>query len=83
MHSNEHFPDVHDCIVHFGKRPIELWDELGILGPQTLFHHASLVSPNEIVLIEKRQAAVSYNPVASQWKGNAVAPALHPLGLGD
>lgn len=77
MHSNEHFPDVHECIVRFGKRPIELWDELGILGPQTLLHHATLVSPNEIDLIDRRGAAVSYNPVASQWKGNAVAPALH------
>ena len=77
MHSNEHFPDVHDCLVRFGKRPIELWDELGILGPQTLLHHATLVSPNEIDLIDRRRAAVSYNPVASQWKGNAVAPALH------
>lgn len=77
MHSNEHFPDVHDCIVRFGKRPIELWDDLGILGPQTLLHHATLVSPNEIDLIDRRRAAVSYNPVASQWKGNAVAPALH------
>jgi len=77
MHSNEHFPDVHETIVRFGKRPIELWDELGILGPQTLLHHATLVSPNEIDLLDKRGAAVSYNPVASQWKGNAVAPALH------
>lgn len=77
MHSNEHFPDVHECIVRFGKRPIELWDELGILGPQTLLHHATLVSPNEIDLLGRRGAAVSYNPVASQWKGNAVAPALH------
>lgn len=77
MHSNEHFPDVHDCIVRFGKRPIELWDELGILGPQTLLHHATLVSPNEIDLLDRRRSGVSYNPVASQWKGNAVAPALH------
>lgn len=77
MHSNEHFPDVHECIVRFGKRPIELWDELGILGPQTLLHHVTLISPNEIDLLDRRGAAVSYNPVASQWKGNAVAPALH------
>lgn len=76
MHSNEHFPDVHDCIVRFGKRPIELWDELGVLGEFTLLHHATLVSANEIELLKQRGAGVSYNPVASQWKGNAVAPAL-------
>lgn len=76
LHSNEHFPDTHECIVRFGKRPIELWDELGILGPHMLLHHVTLVSPNEVDLIDRRRAGVSYNPVASQWKGNAVAPAL-------
>ncbi|MGE0803367.1 MAG: amidohydrolase family protein [Lautropia sp.] len=88
MHSNEHFPDVHDCIVRFGKRPIELWNELGILHELTLLHHATLVSPNEIALLAATGAGVSYNPVASQWKGNAVAPALEyaqrgvTMGLG-
>jgi len=84
MHSNEHFPDVHECIVRYGKRPIELWDELGILNQWTLLHHVTLVSANEVELM-----ALSYNPVASQWKGNAVAPALEyakrglRMGLGS
>lgn len=76
MHSNEHFPDVHDCIVRYGKRPIELWDELGLLNRWTLLHHVTLVTAHEIDLLQQRNAGVSYNPVASQWKGNAVAPAL-------
>lgn len=76
MHSNEHFPDVHDCIVRFKKRPIELWEELGLLGENTLLHHVTLVSAREKALLEKYRVAISYNPVASQWKGNAVAPAL-------
>ena len=37
MHSNEHFPEVHDCILKFGKRPIELFAEIGALGPSTCF----------------------------------------------
>lgn len=89
LHSNEHFPDTHECIVRFGKRPIELWEQLGILGPQMLLHHVTLVSPNEVELIARSGAGVSYNPVASQWKGNAVAPALEyaqrkvRMGLGS
>lgn len=89
LHSNEHFPDTHECIVRFSKRPIELWQELGILGPQMLLHHVTLVSANEIDLIARSGAGVSYNPVASQWKGNAVAPALEyaqrkvRMGLGS
>jgi cytosine/adenosine deaminase-related metal-dependent hydrolase len=76
MHSNEHFPEVHDCLVKFGKRPIELFAEIGALGPGLLLHHATLTTDKEIELLRSSRTAVSYNPVASQWKGNAVAPAL-------
>lgn len=76
MHSNEHFPEVHECILKFGKRPIELFAEIGALGPGTLLHHVTLPSEREIELLRTSRTAISYNPVASQWKGNAVAPAL-------
>ena len=76
MHSNEHFPEVHGCILKFGKRPIELWSELGVLGPHLLLHHVTLTSEREIELLRESGTGISYNPVASQWKGNAVAPAL-------
>jgi cytosine/adenosine deaminase-related metal-dependent hydrolase len=76
MHSNEHFPEVHECILRFGKRPIELFASIGALGPSLLLHHVTLPSEHEIELLRSSRAAVSYNPVASQWKGNGVAPAL-------
>jgi 5-methylthioadenosine/S-adenosylhomocysteine deaminase len=82
MHSNEHFPEVHDCIVKFGKRPIELFADIGALGPSTLLHHATLTTEVEIEHLRKSRTAVSYNPVASQWKGNAVAPALAYVARG-
>ena len=76
MHSNEHFPEVHDCILKFGKRPIEFFASIGALGPFLVLHHATLTTEIEIELLRTSRTAVSYNPVASQWKGNAVAPAL-------
>jgi cytosine/adenosine deaminase-related metal-dependent hydrolase len=76
IHSNEHFPEVHDCIIKFGKRPIELFADSGVLGPHLLLHHVTLPSEKEIELLRNSGTAISYNPVASQWKGNAVAPAV-------
>lgn len=76
MHSNEHFPEVHDCILKFGKRPIELFAEIGALGPSTLLHHVTLPTETEIEHLVRSRTAISYNPVASQWKGNGVAPAM-------
>jgi cytosine/adenosine deaminase-related metal-dependent hydrolase len=82
MHSNEHFQEVHDCILKFGKRPIELFAAIGALGPSTLLHHATLTTDIEIEHLRTSRTAVSYNPVASQWKGNAVAPALAYVSRG-
>ncbi|MEM7717718.1 MAG: amidohydrolase family protein [Pseudomonadota bacterium] len=76
IHSNEHFPEVHECILRHGMRPTELLHRYGVLGPHVLLHHTTLVSEPEIELIIETDAATSYNPLASIWKGNAVAPAL-------
>ncbi|MFK7890198.1 MAG: amidohydrolase family protein [Granulosicoccus sp.] len=76
IHSNEHFPEVHDCIIKFGMRPVELLNAHGVLGRHVLLHHTTLVSESEIEMIVESETNTSYNPLASAWKGNAVAPAL-------
>ena len=76
IHSNEHFPEIQDCVTRFGKRPIEFMADIGILGDHLLLHHATLVTDREIELLSTSTPPVSYNPRASIWKGNAVAPAL-------
>lgn len=76
IHSNEHFPEVHESVVRFGLRPTELLHHHNVLGPHVLLHHTTLVSEPEIELIINTDTATSYNPLASIWKGNAVAPAL-------
>lgn len=76
IHANEHFPEVHESILRYGKRPIELLADSGVLGPHVLIHHATLVTGREVELLARTRTAVAYNPVASEWKGNAVAPAL-------
>ena len=81
-HINEHLASVERCVVQRGMRPLELLAHLGALGPQVLVAHATLVTPSELNLLRETDTAVSYNPVASQWKGNAVAPAHLMAALG-
>lgn len=76
IHSNEHFPEVHECILRHGKRPIELLKACGVLGPHVLLHHTTLIAEPEIEMLVESDTATSYNPLASVWKGNAVAPAM-------
>ncbi|OKK04456.1 S-adenosylhomocysteine deaminase [Streptomyces sp. CB03234] len=75
IHVNEHLAGVERSLVQHGLRPLEYLYEIGALGPQLLAAHATLVTPREVTLLADSGAAVSYNPVASAWKGNAVAPA--------
>ncbi|MDN3722318.1 amidohydrolase family protein [Roseibium salinum] len=48
----------------------------GAVGPHTLHHHCTLVTDNEIEILRETGSAVSYNPLASAWKGDRAAPAL-------
>ncbi|GAB2846117.1 amidohydrolase [Pseudoduganella ginsengisoli] len=74
-HANEHLVAVERSLVQRKLRPIEHLHKVGALGPQALLAHATLVTPGELKMLADTGAAVSYNPVASAWKGNAVAPA--------
>jgi cytosine/adenosine deaminase-related metal-dependent hydrolase len=82
-HANEHLVAVERSLVARGLRPIELLEHCGALNAATLLAHATLMTPRELRMVRERGAAIAYNPVASQWKGNAVldALALHENGI--
>ncbi|RBP61973.1 cytosine/adenosine deaminase-related metal-dependent hydrolase [Brevibacterium sanguinis] len=82
-HLNEHLAAVERSLVASGERPLERLARLSALGPELLAAHATLLTPREIRLLGEAGSAISYNPVASSWKGNSVAPALlmHELGM--
>lgn len=82
VHVNEHLAGVERMLVGAGHRPLEYLDKVGALGPWLLAAHASLLTPKEMLMLRDRGAAVSYNPVATAWKGNAVCPALTLAELG-
>jgi 5-methylthioadenosine/S-adenosylhomocysteine deaminase len=82
VHANEHLASVERSLVERGLRPLEHLERAGALGPQTLVAHATLVTARELALLRDTDTAVSYNPVASAWKGNAVAPMLTMAALG-
>lgn len=81
-HANEHLVAVERSLVQRGLRPIEHLHRLGALGPQALLAHATLVTPAELAILRDTGTAVAYNPIATQWKGNAAAPAEMMAALG-
>ncbi len=83
VHVNEHLAAVERSLIDRGLRPLEHLARAGALGPKTLAAHCTLVTPTEIAMLRDSGTGVSYNPVASAWKGNAVAPAnlMSTLGI--
>lgn len=81
-HVNEHLVAVERSLVATGRRPIEHLGHLGVLGSHVLLAHSTLLTPHELNLLRQTDSAVAYNPVASLWKGNAIAPALQMAALG-
>jgi cytosine/adenosine deaminase-related metal-dependent hydrolase len=81
-HANEHLAAIERSLVQRQRRPIQLLHHLGALGPQVLLAHATLLTPDEIATLQATDTAVAYNPVATQWKGNATAPAGLMAALG-
>lgn len=81
-HVNEHLVAVERSLLAHGRRPLEHLADIGALGPHALIAHATLITPSELNILRDTGTAVAYNPVASVWKGNAIAPALQMAALG-
>jgi 5-methylthioadenosine/S-adenosylhomocysteine deaminase len=81
-HVNEHLAAVERSLMQVHRRPLEYLYDLGALGPHVLIAHTTLVTPTELAMLKETDTAIAYNPAASQWKGNAVAPATLMATLG-
>ncbi len=87
-HAAETAAEVALVQERYGKTPVELLDELGLLGPRTLLAHGVHLRDDEITLLAERGAAVVHCPESNLKLGSGVArvPALLaagvPVGLG-
>jgi 5-methylthioadenosine/S-adenosylhomocysteine deaminase len=81
-HVNEHLVAVERSLVERSLRPLQHLAAVDALGPNVLIAHSTLITPAELMLLARTDTAVAYNPVASTWKGNAVAPAEMMAELG-
>ena len=83
IHVNEHLASIERSLVARGQRPLQHLHAVGALGPQALLAHCTMLAPDEMLMLRDSGSAVAYNPVASAWKGNAVAQVglMHALNI--
>ncbi|MBM7168671.1 amidohydrolase family protein [Streptomyces sp. G44] len=82
IHVNEHLAGVERSLKSVGRRPVSYLHHIGALNAHTLGSHATLLTPDEMRMLADTGAALSYNPVASAWKGNGVAHAMMWRAMG-
>ncbi|MGW9206935.1 amidohydrolase family protein [Embleya sp. NPDC055664] len=88
IHAAENAAEAETVRRRHGRRPVELLDHLGLLGPGTLLAHAVHLTDEEIGLIADSGAGVAHCPVSNLKLASGVArlPELLaagvPVGLG-
>lgn len=73
IHLCESRTEIADSMKRFGKRPVEMAYEAGILGPDCVAAHCVHLSDNEIKLLAETGTSVSHNPGSNAKLGNGVA----------
>ncbi|MDX2603314.1 amidohydrolase [Streptomyces caniscabiei] len=82
LHAAENATEVATVERRYGKRPVELLDSLGLLGPDLLLAHAVDLTGPEIAALARTGTSVAHCPVSNLKLGCGIAPVPRLLGAG-
>ncbi len=82
MHLSEGDFEPKYALEHFGKLPVEYYDDLGILGPHVLASQCVQLTPTEIDVLAARGVKVSHMPLSNCEVGGGIAPVPELLDKG-
>jgi cytosine/adenosine deaminase-related metal-dependent hydrolase len=82
VHVAEAQADVDDCQREHGKRVVERFHEMGILGSKTIAAHCVHVDDHEIDLLQSSGTHVIHNPESNMGNAVGCAPVLKMMGRG-
>ncbi|MGW7042786.1 amidohydrolase [Streptomyces avermitilis] len=82
LHAAENATEVATVEVRHGKRPVELLDSLGLLGPDVLLAHAVDLTGPEIAALARTGTSVAHCPVSNLKLGCGIAPVPRLLSAG-
>ncbi|WP_020139281.1 amidohydrolase [Streptomyces sp. 351MFTsu5.1] len=82
IHAAENATEVATVEVRYGKRPVELLDSLGVLGPDLLLAHTVDLTGPEIAALARTGTSVAHCPVSNLKLGCGIAPVPRLLSAG-
>jgi cytosine/adenosine deaminase-related metal-dependent hydrolase len=78
VHSHTHLAETLDeeryCLARFGRRPVELAEELGWLGDDVWHAHMVHPSPEEIARLGRTQTGAAHCPCSNMRLASGIAP---------
>src|SRR5438094_575562 len=81
-----HIPETLDaaayCQATFNRRPVELLDDLGFLGPDVWLAHCVHVNDGDIHRLAETRTAVAWCPTSNMRLGSGFAPAREMIDAG-
>lgn len=82
MHLSESSYEPRYCLETYGKRPVEVYRDLGILGPHVLASQGVDLSPAEIELLCQYKVKLVHMPLSNCEVGGGIAPVPQLLDRG-
>nr|WP_072514598.1 amidohydrolase [Ndongobacter massiliensis] len=82
IHLNETEKEIEDCLATYGKPPILIFDELGMLDERTIGAHCVWLSEEEIDCLAERHANCCYNPASNMKLASGFMPVQALLDRG-
>lgn len=82
-HSSESIWEVQESLARWGRRPIEVFHQRGILGPRTVVAHCVWLDDREIALLAQTGTSVAHCPCSNMKlaSGPARVGALRSAGV--
>jgi len=74
IHASEGMGDLHHNLENYGKRTIERFANLDLLGPDLVLAHCVQLNSKEIELIAKTRTGVAHNPMSNMQTAVGVSP---------
>jgi formimidoylglutamate deiminase len=82
VHADEQPREIEECVAETGRRPIELLDDTGCLGPRSTVVHATHADGHELDLLAAAGARICVCPTTEANLGDGFLPVARVLHRG-
>jgi len=82
IHAAESLAEVEAVVAQHGRRPVQLLDDLGLLGPRTVLAHAVHLDDNELARVAQTRTSVAHCPASNLKLGSGFARVPEMLNAG-